>query len=66
MAERDCPDCMEYFRDQPHLAGACASVGIEHGMSTEETLRAVLASYHRRGHPAELGAALRNAEAQHG
>jgi len=58
---QDCPDCAEYYRSHPHLTGACASVGLEHGLSTEETLRAVLASFHRRGHPAELGVAVRAA-----
>ncbi len=46
----DCPDCVEYYRSRPHLAGACASVGIEHGLSTSQVLWRVLGDYHRRGH----------------
>lgn len=47
---QSCQACMDYYRDRPHLTGACASVGLEHGLSTEETLRRVLADYHARGH----------------
>lgn len=59
---QDCTECLDYYRDRPHLTGACASVGIEHGMSTEQVLRQVLRDYHRRGHPADLGAGLRQAQ----
>lgn len=40
-------------RNMPLDAAASAD-----GKSTDEMLRMVLASYHRRGHPADLGAAL--------
>jgi hypothetical protein len=54
-----CGACMEYYRDNPALVGAAASVGIEHGKSTADMLHTVLSVYHRRGHPADLGAAIR-------
>ncbi len=60
---RSCPPCMEYYYDHPHLVGACASVGIEHGKSTSQMLHTVLGVYHRRGHPADLRAAVAAAEA---
>lgn len=46
----DCPACWEYCFDNPGLAGACASVGIERGKSTGEMLHDYLADYHSRGH----------------
>jgi len=46
----ECGGCMEYLRSQPHLAGACASVGIEHGRSTGQMLRDYLTGFHERGH----------------
>lgn len=46
----DCPQCMDYAMDQPHLVGACASVGIEKGKSTQQMLAEYLAAYHARGH----------------
>jgi len=50
MAERvtDCPDCAAVM--SPSLIGACASVGIEHGMSTFDVVRSYLNGYHERGH----------------
>ena len=45
-----CPDCLSYAASQPHLIGACASVGIEHGRSTQEMVVSFLAGYHDRGH----------------
>ncbi len=60
----DCVPCTETYHDQPHLTAACASVGIKHGISTGEMLRTVLGVYHRRGHPADLRAAIRLAADQ--
>ena len=52
----DCPRCLEHYFAEPHLAGACASVGIERGLSSGEMLRRYLADYHRGGHKGrELG-----------
>lgn len=48
-----CDACVEYCADNPSLVGACASVGIEHGWSTAETLVMFLRQYHERGHPRE-------------
>lgn len=45
-----CPDCWAHAASHPHLIGACASVGIEHGKSTAEMVRDYLAAYHERGH----------------
>jgi hypothetical protein len=56
---QDCQPCLDYYRDRPHLTGACASVGIEHGLSTEQVVASVLRDFHRRGHPAYLGAGLK-------
>lgn len=43
-----CPACLDYWLVRPHLTGACASAGLEHGLSTEETVRRVLAGVHVR------------------
>ncbi len=51
---RSCFECNEYAADGgPALLGACASVGIERGKSTEMMLLEYLAAYHRRGHVAQ-------------
>lgn len=48
---RDCLDCREHFDSQGYaLIGACASVGIEHGMTTEKTIATYLATFHDNGH----------------
>lgn len=47
-----CPECATYLDAHPHLVGACASVGIEHGKSTRQMLREYLATFHDRGHEA--------------
>lgn len=46
----DCTECRDHQIDQPHLVGACASVGIERGLSTHEMMFRYLAGFHRRGH----------------
>lgn len=46
----DCPLCSIYLAEQPHLIAACASVGIEHGKSTDEMLVNYMALYHQKGH----------------
>lgn len=46
----DCDDCQTYQAENPHLVGACASVGIEHRKSPGQMLFAYLAAYHRAGH----------------
>lgn len=46
-----CDQCVRYLeRHQWTLVGACASVGIEHGMTTLEALGVHMADYHRQGH----------------
>lgn len=45
-----CPECIDYLADQPNLIGACASVGIEHGLTTVEALGQYLATYHLNNH----------------
>jgi hypothetical protein len=47
----DCPHCMQHYTDSPHLVAACASVGIQRGLSAAQMLVDYLAEYHRRGHP---------------
>lgn len=46
----DCPACRAFLFETPGLTEACASVGIEHGKSTQRMLLEYLAAYHRRGH----------------
>lgn len=46
----DCPDCMDHLMTQPHLVGACASVGIEFGKTTQEMFRSYIAGHHFGGH----------------
>ena len=46
----ECGGCVKYLNSQPHLAGACASVGIERGRSTGQMLREYLEAFHGRGH----------------
>lgn len=46
----DCAECREHLIANQHLVGACASVGIEHGLTTSDTLRQYLNGYHARGH----------------
>lgn len=46
----ECADCEQHALAEPMLAGACASVGIEHGKSTAQMVRLYLAGYHERGH----------------
>lgn len=46
----ECPDCMTYLGQHPMLIEACASVGIEHGRSTQAMLRSYMLAFHRRGH----------------
>ena len=45
----DCDRCEEYML-RPHFAGACASVGISHGKSTDEMVRVAVGAFHGRGH----------------
>lgn len=46
----DCPQCRAYLSSQVNLGGACASVGIEHAMSTQEMMVFYMSRYHLRGH----------------
>lgn len=48
----DCGPCMAYYYapENTHLPEACASVGIEHGKSTDQMLFEFLGAYHFRGH----------------
>jgi hypothetical protein len=45
----DCLECLEYMA-QPFLREACASVGIEHGKSTDQMLKETVEHYHLGGH----------------
>jgi hypothetical protein len=45
-----CLQCQEHLSGSPHLTGACASVGIEHGKPTQRMLREYLTAFHERGH----------------
>lgn len=46
----ECGECMAHRLSTPGLAEACASVGIEHGRSTDAMLWDYLALFHERGH----------------
>jgi hypothetical protein len=46
----DCPDCLDWLGRNPHIVGACASVGIEHGKSTSRVVFEYTAAYHFRQH----------------
>lgn len=46
----NCRDCMEHYYASPALAGAAASVGIEHGRSSTEMLYTYLGTFHQNGH----------------
>lgn len=46
----ECEECVAAVTH--NLIGACASVGIEHGKSTDQMLLEWLTDYHRRGHVA--------------
>jgi hypothetical protein len=46
----ECGDCMEHRFATPGLAEACASVGIEHGKTTDQMLYEYLSGYHHRSH----------------
>jgi hypothetical protein len=52
----DCPDCMKHYYSPEceFLPMAAASVGIEHGKSTQRMLLEYLASYHRNDHSETL------------
>lgn len=43
-----CLTCAAHWVSTPHLTGACASVGIEHGKSTMEMLDGYFAAFHQR------------------
>lgn len=46
-----CEQCVARLASEPHLIGAAASVGIEEGMTTAETVQAYLRGAHdREGH----------------
>jgi len=45
-----CAECMRYYRSQPHLLGAFASVGIEHGKSTYQMAVDYFDYYHSSHH----------------
>ena len=46
----DCSECRAFLDSNPHLIGAAASVGIEHGKSTSQVIMEYLQVYHMRGH----------------
>jgi hypothetical protein len=45
----DCNECLSYMQ-HPGLWHAAASVGIEHGKSSGEMIRATVGQYHGNGH----------------
>lgn len=46
-----CQKCAEHLANEPHIIGACASVGIERKLSTPDMVRIYMAGVHRRdGH----------------
>lgn len=47
---RACPKCRAHGVSSPGLRGAAASVGIEHGLTTAQTLFYYFVSYHVGGH----------------
>lgn len=48
-----CDRCMDYLGSTPNLIPACATVGIEHGRSTDFMLRQHLVIFHRAHGTAE-------------
>lgn len=47
----DCPECAAHAESAGwSLVGACASVGIERGLTTSQMLARYLRSYHADGH----------------
>lgn len=44
----ECPACVDHAARSPHLVGACASVGIEHGKTTRQMLHEYLRGVHHR------------------
>lgn len=50
----DCPECAGHFLASTAgfwmLREACASVGMEHGISTDEMMHVVVSEYHDRDH----------------
>lgn len=44
-----CDRCFDYMRT-PFLVEACASVGIEHGKSTDQMMRETIEAFHASGH----------------
>ena len=49
----DCPRCVETLASNPHIIGAAASVGIEHGKTTAEAVHEYMLGRHlREGHTA--------------
>lgn len=50
----ECDDCHRKL-NEPHLRGACASVGIERGLSTDAMLQRYLEQYHANRHEEEQG-----------
>ncbi len=46
----NCDKCMEQYLSVPYLLESCASVGIEHGYSTEQMLRKYMRVFHESGH----------------
>lgn len=51
MPEDVCRKCADHLAANPHIIGACASVGIEHAMTTPETVQAFMRGLHEReGH----------------
>jgi len=46
-----CPECRAYWQaNRDALVGACASVGIEHGLSQGQALTVYLSGFHQAGH----------------
>jgi len=47
----DCVDCLLHLASNFYvIKEACASVGIEHGLSTDEELAIYVSWYHANGH----------------
>jgi hypothetical protein len=51
----DCVDCLLHLASNFYvIQEACASVGIEHGLSTDEELSIYVAWYHANNHQSEI------------
>lgn len=47
----DCPECADYFKENaPSIIHAAASVGIEHGLTTNQALAVYMRQKHESDH----------------